>query len=112
MGCKECKKTHLPDQVCQLEQAEIIKKSLHFDVENGKYTASYPMNTNLAQLEENKQPCLRMMKSLETKLKKENLVEKFNDEVKDFMKRGVIKWTSDIPGINEMQKSYIPLTFT
>ena len=53
-----------------------------------------------------------MMKSLETKLKKENLVEKFNNQVKDFMKRGVIKWASEIPGINEMQKSYIPLTFT
>ena len=69
------------------------------------------MNTNLAQLEENKPPCLGMMKCLETKLKKENLVEKFNDQVKDFMKRGVIKWASEIPGLNEMQKSYIPLTF-
>jgi hypothetical protein len=34
VGCKECKKTHLPDQVRQLEHAEIVKKSLHFDAEN------------------------------------------------------------------------------
>ena len=28
------------------------------------------------------------------------------------MRRGVIKWTSDVAGIKDLQKSYIPLTYS
>ena len=59
VGCKNCKKAHLPDQARQLAQADIARKSL-----------SYPYNKLLSQLEENKEPCKRMMISLENKLKK------------------------------------------
>ena len=110
VGCKNCKKVHLPDQARQLAQAEIVKKSLSF--EDGQYKASYPYNKLLSQLEENKEPCLRMMKSLECKLKKEGLLKQFNENVQDFMKRGVIKWTEEIPEILTMQRSYIPLCYT
>ena len=48
-----------------------------------------------------------MMKSLENKLRKENLLEKFNENVTDF-----IQWTDKIPEIDDMQRSYIPLTYT
>ena len=40
VGCKSCKKIHLPDQARQLAQAEIVKKSLSFD--GAGYTARYP----------------------------------------------------------------------
>ena len=55
---------------------------------------------------------MRMMKSLEAKLKKEGLITAFNENVADFMRRGVIKWVDDVPGIQNLQKSYIPLTYT
>ena len=54
---------------------------------------------------------MRMMNSLEIKLKKEGLTQTFNENVADFMSRGVIKWTTDVPGIENMQRSYIPLTY-
>ena len=78
-----------------------MKRSLTF--ENGKYTAAYAYNGLLSQLATNEQPCMRMMKSLEIKLKKEGLTKAFNENVADFMNRGVIKWTTDVPGIENMQ---------
>ena len=112
VGCKSCKKIHLPDQARQMAQAQIVKDSLTFDVETGMYTASYPYNKFLSQLEVNQSPCKRMMISLEAKLRKENLVQSFNDNVNDFIQRGVIKWVDELPGIENLQRSYIPLTFT
>ena len=53
-----------------------------------------------------------MMKSLESKLKKDNLVEPFNANVLDFMLRYVIQWVDDLPKIENLQRSYIHLTFT
>ena len=53
-----------------------------------------------------------MMMSLESKLRKDNMVEPFNANVLDFMRRGVIKWVDDLPKIENLQRSYIPLTFT
>ena len=69
-------------------------------------------NKLLSPFEENKEPCKRMMKSLENKLRKQNLLERFNENVTDLMKRGVVQWVDEIPQINEMQQSYIPLTYT
>ena len=94
-------------QLRQKEQVEVIKKSLQ--IIGGRYVASYVYNSNLSQLQENKVPCTRMMNSLEVKLKKHGLVEQFNYQVKDFFNRGVLSWVSDIPGLEEMQKSFIPL---
>ena len=56
------------------------------------YQADYPYNELLSQLPTNEMACMRMMKNLEMKLKKEGLTEAFNKNVKDFMSRGVIKW--------------------
>ena len=39
------------------------------------------------------------------------LIKAFNENVTDFMNRGVIKWITDVPGIENMQRSYIPLTY-
>ena len=100
---KSLKKIHLPDQAKQLAQAEIVKKSLSFD--GAGYTASHPYNKYLTQLEENQGPCKRMMKSLESKLRKDNLVEPFNANVLDFMRRGVIQWINDLPKIESLQRS-------
>ena len=58
---------------------------------------SIPQHGLLSQLATNEQPCMRMMKSLEIKLKKEGLTQAFNENVADIMSRGVIKWTSDVP---------------
>ena len=88
-NCRDCKKNYLPDQPRQKEQAEIVKRPLTF--ENGKYTAAYPYNGLLSQLATNEVPCMRMMKSLETKLKKVGFIKAFNENVADFMNRGVIK---------------------
>ena len=86
-----------------------MKRSLTF--ENGKYTAAYPYNGLLSQLATNEVPCMRVMKSLEKFLKKVGLIQAFNDNVTDFMNRGVIKWITDVPVIENMQQSYIPLTY-
>ena len=112
LSCKNCKKTHLPDEARQTIQKEIVQQSLSYSQEKGYYTASYPYNRLLSQLQENKEPSLRMMKNLETKLQKEGLIDRFNEAIKDFFNRGVIKWTTDLPGLQDMQKSYIPLTYT
>ena len=57
------------------------------------YTAEYPYNELLSELPTNEVACLRMMKSLEAKLKKEGLVDAFNENVADFMCRGsIIFW--------------------
>jgi hypothetical protein len=87
-----------------------VKKSLTFS--KGSYKASYPYNKLLAQLPENKEATLRMMKALEAKLKRENLCEQFNENILDFQRRGVVSYTETISEIENMQKSYIPLTFT
>ena len=75
------------------------------------YKAEYPYNGLLSQLATNEIPCMRMMKSLEMKFKKEGLTQAFNENVADFMSRGVIKWVTDVPGIETLQQSYIPLTY-
>ena len=66
----------------------------------------------MSQLEENKETCKRLMKSLQNKLRKENLIEKFNENVTDFISRGVFQWVDEIPQIDAIQRSYIPLTYT
>ena len=48
VGCKSCKKIHLPDQTRQLAHSTIVKESLTFDGTN--YTASYAYNKYLTQL--------------------------------------------------------------
>ena len=53
-----------------------------------------------------------MMKALEAKLKRENLCEQFNENILDFQRRGVVSYTETISEIENMQKSYIPLTYT
>ena len=111
-NCKMCKKTHLPDIARQLDQIELIKKNISFDEPNSKYTASYVYNANLPALPDYKEPVLNMMKNLEKKLEKSGLTAQFNEVVNDFFKRGVIGWLGTIPGIENEQESYIPLTFT
>ena len=93
-----------------MEQVEIIKKSLSF--ENNKYTASYPYNANLMNLPVNKAPYERMVISLEKKLQKHDLIQKFNLQVQDFFSRGVLKWTCEMPQLKDLQQSFIPLTYT
>ena len=68
MGCTSCKKSHLPDQARQLAQEKAVNQSLTFS--KGFYQVSYPYNKLLAQLPENKQASLRIMKSLGANLKK------------------------------------------
>ena len=46
-----------------------------------------------------------MMINLESKLKKENLIESFNANVIDLVRRGVIKWVDELPGIENLQRS-------
>ena len=65
-----------------------------------------------SQLTTNEESCLRMMRALEKRLQREGLIEAFNENVADFMSRGVIKWTCDVPGIKDLQRSYIPLTYS
>ena len=80
--------------------------------ENNVYTANYPYNELLSGLQTNSIPCMRMMKSLEAKLAKEGLVTAFNKNVADCIRRGVIKWVDNMPEIQNLQKSYIPLIYT
>ena len=48
VGCKNCKKVHLPDKVRQLAEAEIVRQSLSFDDKG--YEGSYPYKKLLSQL--------------------------------------------------------------
>ena len=50
--------------------------------------------------------------SVKTKLKKENLFAQFNENILDFQKRGVVSYTENMSEIENLQKSYITLTFT
>ena len=54
---------------------------------------------------------MKMMIALEKRLQKEGLLESFNKNVADFKKRGVISWVSDVPEIDNYQRSYISLTY-
>ena len=73
---------------------------------------SYPYNTLIADLPENKRQCQLMMVSLEKRLNKTNLTDQFNDAVRDFMSRGVIQWVDELPAMQGVRKSYIPLTYS
>ena len=53
-----------------------------------------------------------MMVNLKRKLAKHDLVHKFNAQVQDFFSRGVLKWVCKIPQLEDLQKSFIPLTYT
>ena len=86
----------------QLQQVQIIKDRLSF--KDGRYTVSYPYNTLIADLPENKRQCQLMMVSLERKLQKTNLINQFNEAVSDFMNRGVIQWVDELPALQGVSK--------
>ena len=82
LSCVQCKRHYLPDVERQLQQVQIIKDRLSF--KDGRYTVSYPYNALIADLPENKRQCQLMMVSLERKLQKTNLIDQFNEAVRDF----------------------------
>ena len=53
-----------------------------------------------------------MMVSLEKKLQKMNLITQFNEAVSDFKNRGVIQWVDELPALRNLERSYIPLTYS
>ena len=110
-GCKECKKSYLPDQERQREQIELIKAKLIYNSNAGHYETKYVYNEQLGELPVYDEACRRMMSALERKLQRENLTQKYNDCVEDFFKRGVLQWTSENASMQNLQKSYIPLTY-
>ena len=82
----------------------IIKDRLSF--KDGKYTMSYPYNTQITDLPENRCQCQLMMVSLEKKLQKTNLITQFNEAVSDFMSRGVIQSVDELPALHILEHSY------
>ena len=109
-NCLDCKKEMKPDEIRQKKQTEIIKSSLSFDPEQG-YSVKYPKNKILSELPENKEDSLRMMKSLESKLIKNGLLDSFNVCLKEFINSGGVAPTSNFPEMVNMKKSYIPLCY-
>ena len=109
-GCTSCKKVYKPDAVRQEAQTEIIKNCIQLDEVNGYYVASYPHNQLLPELPENREAVKKMMISLEKKLVRNNLVEAFNKQVAEAIKKGAIH--IDCMGLEGLQQSFIPLTYS
>ena len=112
-SCLECKKPHKPTRERQKAHEELVKSCLSLeDQPDGtqRYIASYPHNNLLQQLPVYDSEVLEVMKRLEARLVKLNLVEKFNEAVADFIRRGVITVTP--PDLDGLQKSFVPLCYS
>ena len=85
-SCRNCKS-------CNSEKTEIIKNNLNFDPEVG-YSIAYHKNGLLESLPTNENETLAMMKRLETKPIKNELVNWLNECLLGFLKKCVISSVS------------------
>ena len=111
-SCLDCRKPHKPSRDKQRAHEEVVKSCLTLNDEpdgTQRYTASYPHNNLLQQLPVYDEEVKNMMKQLETRLVKLNLVDKFNEAVTDFIRRGVITFPQNLEGL---QKSFVPLCYS
>ena len=112
-SCLDCRKPHKPSREKQRAHEEMVKSCLTLNNEpdgTQRYTASYPHNNLLQQLPVYDEEVKNMMKQLETRLVKLNLVDKFNEAVADFIRRGVI--TVSPQNLEGLQKSFVPLCYS
>ena len=112
-SCQECRKPHKPSRGKQTEHAEVVKSCLTLSDEpdgTQRYIASYPHNSLLPQLPVYEEEVKSMMKMLEIRLVRMNLVEQFNQVVADFLRRGVI--TVGPQDLEGFQKSFVPLCYS
>ena len=118
--CKACKMCKIcsgvrTSIVRNEEQEELIKKlkeKFEFNEKTQRYKAEYPHNQMLKKLRTNEKEALKMMELLERRLVKNNLAEKFNEQIEKLVKSGVYKRAKDIPEAEKLQQSYIVLTYT
>ena len=85
---------------------------MKFQEDRKRYVVDFPMTPNVKNLKTNEDKALKAMKYLEKKLIKLGLHEKFNKIVKKLMEDGVYVPVSCHPEVDEMQKSFITLTYS
>ena len=91
MNCKECRSdTH---ELSRIEQQEkrIIKENLQLDPIKQQIETKYPYKADPKCLKDNRKQVIGMTGSLENRLERRNLGDKFNEQVADFLTRNVIE---------------------
>lgn len=116
-NCKQCRKCSklkntIPRSAEQESLMKIMRENVKFNKETKRYEVSYPHNKLLTELKKNDQEALRMMKILERRLIKAGLTEKFNKSIEKLMKTGVYKPAVEVPEAENLQQSFIVLTYS
>ena len=113
-NCPKCKsfKPHTPGDQEQEKLNQLLKEHVKFQEDRKRYVVDFPMTPNVKNLKTNEDKALKAMKYLEKKLIKLGLHEKFNKIVKKLMEDGVYVPVSCHPEVDEMQKSFITLTYS
>ena len=101
--CKSCKSCEICKPASQFlslkeyRELTVIKSKLSYDEQGKFWTAGYPFLKNPSILNDNYNAALKALERRETRLKKdENLMKLYDDQVNDFVKRGVISKLSKI----------------
>ena len=93
--CKNCKICRPASQFLSLREhreLSVIKSKICFDEQVGEWTASYPYKRDPSVLKDNYVSAFRALKRKENRLlKNAYLFENYSDQIKDFVKRGVIR---------------------
>ena len=113
-SCVDCKKVLLPSEEKNLEMTKILQKNIRYSEDRKIFCVDYIYNSHLAQLPTYEKPVLNMQMNLEKRLLAagEEKTSKFNENVDDFFKRGVLEWVPQEETDSYARKvSYIPLTY-
>ena len=114
-NCPTCKNftREMPQDLEQEKLEELMINAVTFNHTTKRYCISYPKNQLISQLPDNEKPALAVMKSLEKDLmKKPVLLDQFNAGVVKQIEAGVFVPASSVQGIEDLQRSYIVLTYS
>ena len=98
-NCMNCKKCSIRAQEISRKDAEeltLIEANLKLDPERKKLTFRYPLIKDPAEaLSDNRRQAIGLSKGLEHRLRKDGTLEQYNEQLRDYIERGVIREMSE-----------------
>merc|ERR1712082_68099 len=97
-NCKNCKAcSFLSSQLSFKEQQEyqVISENLKYDHPKKRWIAKYPLTEDPKLISDTHVAASKMLESLEKRLQKTKLAKEYEDQINDFIDRGVISKMTD-----------------
>ncbi len=89
LGCRQCRYRNTQMSWQEAEELQMIDEGLRFDERAGRWIASYPYLVDPSIMVDNRPQALKMMESLERRLRRSGDLEAFDQVFNEAVQRGV-----------------------